>query len=85
MSNGLWLVVIGLKLKRAFKTPSGARLCPELNEGSIADAIDKYIQHKVLYLARVKKYSNELRVAVEEQPLSKSQGTFLWVAWHVRS
>ncbi|CAG7971058.1 unnamed protein product [Penicillium salamii] len=52
----------------------------ELNEASVSEAVSKFIQHKVHYLAKVKKYSDETRYTIRRHLLSNSQGTFLWVA-----
>ncbi|KAJ5348537.1 uncharacterized protein N7506_001790 [Penicillium brevicompactum] len=52
----------------------------ELNESSVSEAVGKLIQHKVHYLAKVKKYSEETRDTICRHLSSNSQGTFLWVA-----
>jgi hypothetical protein len=52
----------------------------ELNEVSVSEAVGKLIQHKVHYLAKVKKYSDETRDTICRHLWSNSQGTFLWVA-----
>ncbi|CAG8102547.1 unnamed protein product, partial [Penicillium salamii] len=52
----------------------------ELNEASVSEAVSKFIRHKVYYLAKVKKYSDETRDTICRHLLSNSQGTFLWVA-----
>ncbi|KAJ5404139.1 hypothetical protein N7509_004010 [Penicillium cosmopolitanum] len=52
----------------------------ELNEVSVSEAVNQFIQHKVQELAKAKKYSNKTRDAVQRYLLSNSQGTFLWVA-----
>ncbi|OQD72539.1 hypothetical protein PENANT_c239G10628, partial [Penicillium antarcticum] len=52
----------------------------ELNEASVSEAVSKFIQHKVHYLAKVKKYSDETRHTIRRHLSSNSQGTFLWVA-----
>src|SRR5438874_1223759 len=40
------------------------RLCLELNAESVSTAVNIYIQHKVLQLVKLKKYSDKTRVAV---------------------
>ncbi|KAJ5098527.1 hypothetical protein N7532_005528 [Penicillium argentinense] len=52
----------------------------ELNEISVSNAVQQFIQHKVHQLAEVKKYKDEIRDAVYRHLSSHSQGTFLWVA-----
>lgn len=52
----------------------------ELNEASVSDAVDLFIQHKVHNLTKVKRYSDETRDAIFRHLSSNSQGTFLWVA-----
>ncbi|KAJ5609538.1 NACHT nucleoside triphosphatase [Penicillium herquei] len=67
-------------IEESLQDATGTKLCLELNESSISDAVEQYIQHKVLHLARVKKYSHDLRETVRQKLSTKSQGTFLWVA-----
>ncbi|KAJ5559388.1 hypothetical protein N7513_001787 [Penicillium frequentans] len=52
----------------------------ELNEVSVSEAVDQFIQRKVQELAKAKKYSKKVRDAVQRYLSSNSQGTFLWVA-----
>ncbi|CAI7596028.1 unnamed protein product [Penicillium pancosmium] len=52
----------------------------ELNEASVSEAVNQFIQHKVNELAKAKKYSDKTRNSVQSYLLSNSQGTFLWVA-----
>ncbi|KAJ5531424.1 NACHT nucleoside triphosphatase [Penicillium freii] len=52
----------------------------ELNQASVSEAVNKFIQHKVQHLATVKKYKDESRDAICRHLSSNSQGTFLWVA-----
>ncbi|KAJ6022047.1 hypothetical protein N7540_007551 [Penicillium herquei] len=68
------------EIEESLQDAAGAKLCLELNESSISDAVNKYIQHKIVHLARVKKYSNDLCKTVQQTLSEKSQGTFLWVA-----
>ncbi|KAH6985432.1 quinon protein alcohol dehydrogenase-like superfamily [Ilyonectria destructans] len=56
------------------------RLCLELNEKSISTAVSIYIRHKVDQLARLKRYSDETRDAVQHHLSSNANDTFLWVA-----
>ncbi|KAJ5723761.1 hypothetical protein N7488_001796 [Penicillium malachiteum] len=68
------------EIEESLQDANGTKLCLELNESSISHAVEQYIQHKVLHLARVKKYSHDLRETVRQKLSKKSQGTFLWVA-----
>ncbi|KAJ5644252.1 uncharacterized protein N7484_006759 [Penicillium longicatenatum] len=52
----------------------------ELNEASVSEAVNQFIQHKVYELAKAKRYSDKTRDGVHSYLLSNSQGTFLWVA-----
>jgi hypothetical protein len=52
----------------------------ELNDASVSEAVNKFIQYKVNLLAEVKKYKDETREKICHHLLSNSQGTFLWVA-----
>ena len=56
------------------------RLCLELNAHSVSMAVSVYIQHKVLQLARQKKYDEITRKAVQQHLVSSADDTFLWVA-----
>ncbi|KAJ6036021.1 hypothetical protein N7540_000300 [Penicillium herquei] len=56
------------------------RLCLELNENSISEAVAIYIQYKVQMLAELKDFDEELLEAVRCHLLSNAFGTFLWVA-----
>jgi hypothetical protein len=67
----------------------------ELNEASVSEAVNAFIQHKVDELAKKKSYTPETKDEVYHHLVSNSQGTFLWVAlvwknlyqtppWHVR-
>ncbi|KAL2126257.1 hypothetical protein VTI74DRAFT_1305 [Chaetomium olivicolor] len=55
-------------------------LCLELNEESVSSAVRQYIGFKVNQLARLKKYNEKTRDAVERHLSSNAHGTFLWVA-----
>lgn len=54
----------------------------ELNMESVSDAVERYIQHKVCKLARIKgsRYSDQTRDHIQRYLSSNSEGTFLWVA-----
>ncbi|KAJ5346235.1 HET-domain-containing protein [Penicillium brevicompactum] len=56
------------------------RLCLELNENSISEAVTIYIHHKVQILAKLKKFDEELLETVRCHLLTNALGTFLWVA-----
>ncbi|WAO96039.1 NACHT domain-containing protein [Fusarium falciforme] len=56
------------------------RLCLELNEKSISNAVSIYIKHKVDQLARLKNYNPKTRDAVQHHLSSNANDTFLWVA-----
>lgn len=56
------------------------RLCLELNEDSISEAVIIYIHYKVQVLAELKNFDAELLEAVRSHLLSNARGTFLWVA-----
>jgi hypothetical protein len=56
------------------------RLCLELNAESVSTAVSIYIQHKVLQLAKLKKYDDKTRLAVLQYLISNANDTFLWVA-----
>jgi hypothetical protein len=56
------------------------RLCLELNAKSVSTAVSIYIQHKVLQLAKLKKYDDKTRVAVLQHLTLNAKDTFLWVA-----
>lgn len=55
------------------------RLCLELNENSISEAMTIYIHHKVQILVKLKKFDEELLEVVCCYLLSNAHGTFLWV------
>ncbi|KAJ5413900.1 hypothetical protein N7509_000527 [Penicillium cosmopolitanum] len=60
-----------------------AQLAPvslELNEVSVSEAVNRFIQHKSHGLAKSKRYSDKTRDAVQRYLSANSQGTFLWVA-----
>ncbi|KAJ6038209.1 uncharacterized protein N7446_005023 [Penicillium canescens] len=56
------------------------KLCLELNETSVAEAVAAFIHYRVQELAEKKKYTSEIRDTVSQHLLSNAHGTFLWVA-----
>jgi hypothetical protein len=52
----------------------------ELNDISISEAVNKFIEHKIYSLAKVKRYKESTRDRIRRYLLLNSQGTFLWVA-----
>ncbi|KAJ8058483.1 hypothetical protein OCU04_012671 [Sclerotinia nivalis] len=58
----------------------GTRLSLELNAESVSAAVRWYIQEKVNYLARTKKYITKTKDTIERYLLEHANGTFLWVA-----
>ncbi|CAG7947089.1 unnamed protein product [Penicillium salamii] len=67
-------------IEERLDTTHTAPISLELNERSVSEAVSKFIQHKVHYLAKVKKYSDETRHTICRYLSTNSQGTFLWVA-----
>ncbi|CAG8626505.1 unnamed protein product, partial [Penicillium salamii] len=67
-------------IEERLDTTHTAPISLELNEASVSEAVSKFIQHKVHYLAKAKKYSDETRDTICRHLSSNSQGTFLWVA-----
>lgn len=51
-----------------------------MNEAHISQAVNLFIEHKVMDLAKKKEYNLELRKKVETQLKEKAESTFLWVA-----
>ncbi|KAK4443458.1 putative vegetative incompatibility protein HET [Podospora aff. communis PSN243] len=56
------------------------RLSLELNEESISSAVNKFIQHKMDELARLKRYDDKTKTAVQHHLTSNANDTFLCVA-----
>ena len=94
VSSRNWPTIEG----RLDTAPQKVRLCLELNESSISDAVRIYIRHKVEQLAELKKLKENLRNDVQEYLYSNAHDTFLWVAlvcqaledpevpsWHTRN
>ncbi|KAJ5293252.1 Nuc-1 negative regulatory protein preg [Penicillium atrosanguineum] len=61
-------------------TDQKVKLCLELNETFISEAVTIYIHHKVQILAKLKNFDEGLLEAVRSHLLSNAYGTFLWVA-----
>jgi hypothetical protein len=59
---------------------AGQNLSLELNAESVSAAVSIFIQHKVLELARRRKYNDRIRDAVFNHLSLYANGTFLWVA-----
>ena len=62
------------------KTSQKATLSLELNEKSVSAAVNKYIEHQVNELARLKDYDDRTKHAVQHHLSKNAKGTFLWVA-----
>jgi hypothetical protein len=65
---------------KAATSGANQRISLELNAGSIDNAVDAYIQHKVDHLAEAKRYNERTKGTVERHLRSNAEGTFLWVA-----
>ncbi|KAJ6118763.1 hypothetical protein N7471_013383 [Penicillium samsonianum] len=52
----------------------------ELNEASVSESVNRFIEHKVHSLAKVKRYKGDTRDTICRHLSLNSQGTFLWVA-----
>ncbi|KAK4451027.1 hypothetical protein QBC34DRAFT_61486 [Podospora aff. communis PSN243] len=57
-----------------------ARLCLELNEASVSEAVTAYVRFKVHRLAERNNYKPDLQDAVQSYLSENAHGTFLWVA-----
>jgi hypothetical protein len=67
-------------IEERLDTTQTASILLELNKESVSKAVNKFIQHKVHYLAKAKKYSDGTRDTIYRYLSSNSQDTFLWVA-----
>ena len=56
------------------------RLCLELNEESVSEAVNTYIEFKVDCLAKQNRYEDNTRDTVKRYLSLNANGTFLWVA-----
>jgi hypothetical protein len=86
LSKAKWLISSRrtTKIEETFR-PEGQRqrLSLELNEAHVSQAVNMFIEHKVVDLATKKEYDKhnpELRKKVETQLKEKAESTFLWVA-----
>lgn len=52
----------------------------EENSSHVQNAVQKFVDNKVEYLSRIKKYDNALRETVRHTLKERAEGTFLWVA-----
>lgn len=52
----------------------------ELNDKFISTALGIYVQHKVVELAKVKGYTDEMQAAMHYYLYSNASSSFLWVA-----
>jgi hypothetical protein len=62
------------------RAEQGMPLSLELNAESVSAAVEWYVEEKVGYLARIKRYSPKIRDAIKLHLLQNANGTFLWVA-----
>ncbi|KAK0710684.1 WD40-repeat-containing domain protein [Lasiosphaeris hirsuta] len=68
-------------IKRDLNAATGkVRLCLELNEASVSEAVTAYVRFKVHRLAERNKYKPDTRDAVQSYLSENAHGTFLWVA-----
>ncbi|KAJ5152812.1 beta transducin-like protein HET-D2Y [Penicillium canariense] len=67
-------------IEKRLKLAQNSRLCLELNELSVSDAVRVYIQHKVSCLAQRNEYDSDTKVRVQRHLTSHANHTFLWVA-----
>ena len=52
----------------------------ELNEGSVSQAVEFYVRHKVNALGEEKDYDDATKAGIEAHLTENAHGTFLWVA-----
>ncbi|KAJ5899031.1 hypothetical protein N7495_003775 [Penicillium taxi] len=76
ISSRNWLEII----ERLEIATQIAPISLELNEASVSEAVNKFIQYKVDSLAKIKRYKDDTRDAIYRYLSLNSQGTFLWVA-----
>jgi hypothetical protein len=62
------------------RAEQGMPLSLELNAGSVSAAVEWYVEKKVGYLARIKRYSPKIRDTIKLHLSQNANGTFLWVA-----
>ncbi|KAL7905445.1 WD40-repeat-containing domain protein [Trichoderma velutinum] len=58
----------------------GVKLCLELNESLVSDAVQSFIRYKVQHLTKKKSYDEDTQIEIEQYLMSNAHGTFLWVA-----
>ncbi|KAF3393761.1 hypothetical protein F1880_004695 [Penicillium rolfsii] len=78
-----WVVSSRNEYEIAVCLVSATQVAPvslELNEASVSEAVNAFIQHKVESLAKQKRYDEKVTATVKRHLLTNSQGTFLWVA-----
>lgn len=66
--------------ERLKDAPYLSRVDLELNDESVSESVNAYIQHKVIYLTKLKSWDQNTRELVHHHLRSNSEGTFLWVA-----
>ena len=66
--------------ERLGHTSNQLPLSLELNAQSVSEAVSTFVEHKVLELARQKKYNEKTRAGVSSYLSKNANGTFLWVA-----
>ncbi|KAI0386358.1 quinon protein alcohol dehydrogenase-like superfamily [Hypomontagnella monticulosa] len=66
--------------ERLDMTTQKVRLCLELNQGSISEAVHVYIHSEVDRLAKLKNYDDNLREDVRNYLVLNANDTFLWVS-----
>jgi hypothetical protein len=59
---------------------SRMKLSLELNSNQVSNAVNAYINHKVLQLTKLKNYDSKLQNDVTSYVHANADGTFLWVA-----
>lgn len=78
-----WVVSSRNKYEITECLDSATQIAPislELNEGSVSEAVNAFIQYKVDSLAKQKRYDEKITTLVKRHFLTNSKGTFLWVA-----
>ncbi|KAL6890901.1 hypothetical protein GGI43DRAFT_415083 [Trichoderma evansii] len=67
-------------IEEGFAMAQKLEISLELNDRSISTALGMYIQHKVVELARVKGYNEEIQDAINHYLYANARSSFLWVA-----
>lgn len=68
------------RIEKDLDDTADIKLRLELNEDSVSMAVQKFTEHKVEWLAKRNKYSDETREFVCKYLLTHAKDTFLWVA-----